>query len=215
MRALALRATVLVLSVLLGGCFSMVPSMPVPRDFLIDYPPPETGGTRLPIVLRVAPVRAAAVYDREPIAYTNGPYRVGYYYYHRWVTAPSQILTDLLARDFTASGLYQAVQVGPSVIAADYQLDVHLDRLQEQIEGAQCTAWIVLRATLQSLQGSSVEPVLLQRRYEEREPVPCKRPAELPAAFSRALQRMAAALQLDVYQALLPQGRNSQLSLSG
>lgn len=198
----------------LAGCLSFVPSMPVPRDFLLEYPPPVVSGECLPVTLRVAPVRAAAIYDREPIAYSSGPYRIGYYYYHRWVTAPSQMLTDLLARDFMASGLYRAVQVGPSVLAADYQLDVRIDRLEERIQDEQCTAVIVLRATLQNLQGRSAEPVALQRRYEESEPVPCKRPAELPAALSRALQRIATALQLDVYQALQRESRSTVASLS-
>ncbi len=212
---LALRVLhVVCFTLLAAGCGALLPSMPSPRDFLLEYPPPPPFATRLPVILRLAPVRAAAVYDREPIAYSPAPYRVGYYHYHRWVTAPSQMITDLLARDFLAAEAFRAVQLGPSVLAADYQLDVRLDRLEERIEGQTCTAVLVLRASLQDLHGRGSESVVLQKRYEQSNPVPCKTPAALPAAFSRALQEISTALVRDVCQTVASLQQKPALSLS-
>jgi len=197
-----------------AGCVSLLPSMPVPRDFQLEYAPPAPVGPRLPVILRIARVRAAAIFDRESMAYSPAPYRVGYYYYHRWVTAPSQMITDLLARDFAAAQGFRAVQVGPSVLAADYQLDVRLDRLEERIEAQGCKAVLVLRASLQDLQGRAADPVLLERTYEHAEPVGCSKPSELAAAFSRALQQISTTLVREVYDTLAQRSAERALSLS-
>ncbi|MCX8072885.1 MAG: PqiC family protein [Candidatus Binatia bacterium] len=185
-----------------AGCLSLVPVAPAPRDYRPDYPPPQMQHERLPVVLRLAPVRVAAIYDREPFAYRRGPYRIGYYYYHRWATAPGQLLTDFFVRDFTVSGLYRAVQQGPSVLVADYQLDLRVDRFEEEIDSSGCRASLVLHASLQSLRSGVSDPVRFQRVYEESEPVACNSPDAFVAGVSRILARLSRQLQDDVYRAV-------------
>ncbi|GIW43345.1 MAG: hypothetical protein KatS3mg077_0627 [Candidatus Binatia bacterium] len=187
----------------LSGCLSLVPVTPAPRDYVPDYTPPVLQHRQLPVVLRLAPVRVAAIYDREPFAYRRGAYRVGYYYYHRWATAPGQLLTDLLVRDFTQSGLYRAVQQGPSVLVADYQLDLRVDRFDEEIHLSGCSAAIVLHASLQSFHSELRDPVRLQRVYAETEPIACNEPEAFVAGVSRVLARLSQQLQSDVYDAIV------------
>ncbi|GBD26234.1 hypothetical protein HRbin30_01564 [bacterium HR30] len=185
-----------------AGCLSLLPVAPTPRDYRPDYTPPMLQHQRLPVVLRLAPVRVAAIYDREPFAYRRGPYRVGYYYYHRWATAPGQMLTDFFVRDFTLSGLYRAVQQGPSVLLADYQLDLRVERLEEEVKSAGCTAAIVVQATLQSLRPGAANPVRLQQVYTEVEQTRCNDPESFVAGVSQILSRLSRALQEDVYAAI-------------
>jgi ABC-type uncharacterized transport system auxiliary subunit len=190
------------LAVLASGCLSLIPKVPQPRDYRIDYPSPVIQHSPIPVVLRVAPVRVAALYDREPFAYAQGPYRVGYRYYHRWATAPGQMLTDLLVRDFSQSGLYRSVQQGASVLVADYQLDVRIDRFEQELLGDRCAAAVVAHASLQRLRPGMDNPVRLQRTYKESEPIDCEAPEDFVRGMSRAIARISEHLQEDVYAAV-------------
>ncbi len=199
---LAPRAGFLLFLGLAPGCLTLFPVTPIPRDYRPDYVPPIFQHERLPVVLRLAPVRVAAIYDREPFAYRRGPYRLGYYYYHRWATAPGQMLTDFFVRDFTYSGLYRAVQQGPAVLLADYQLDLRVDRLEEEVTSGGCNAAMVTQASLQSLRVATGNPVRLQQIYVESEPVPCNDPEAFVQGVSRILMRLSQKLQEDVYVAI-------------
>lgn len=187
---------------LLSGCFSLLPAAPVPKDYRLEYDPPSVQHPPIPVVLRLSPVRVAAVYDREPFAYSTAPFRIAYRYYHRWATAPGQMLTDLFVRDFTTSGLYRAVQQGPSVLVADYQLDLRVERFEEQVASSGCHAVIVVHANLQSLRPRVANPVRLQQLYEEREPVQCGNAEDFARGTSRAVRRLSERLQLDVVEAI-------------
>lgn len=184
------------------GCLSLLPVTPTPQDYRPEYVPPVLQHTPLPVVLRLAPVRVAAIYDREPFAYRRGPYRVGYYYYHRWATAPGQMLTDFFVRDFTSSGLYRAVQQGPAVLVADYQLDLRVDRFEQELSSSNCSAAIAIYATLQNLRVGAANPVLLQRLYSDSEAVPCDDPQGFVRGVSQILARLSLQLQEDVYGAI-------------
>lgn len=184
------------------GCFPLMRAAPVAKDYRLEYDPPRPEHTPVPVVLRMSPVRVAAVYDREPFAYSTGPFRIAYRYYHRWATAPGQMLTDLFVRDFAGSGLFRAVEQGPSVLVADYQLDLRVERFEEQVASNGCKAVILVRVNLQSLRPKVANPVKLQGPYEEHEPVQCANAEDFARGTSRAVRRLSERLQRDVVEAI-------------
>ena len=186
----------------LAGCFRLSTPSPQVYSYQLSYDPPSLSGAPLSAVLRIAPVRVASVYDREAIVYRDGSFETGTYFYHRWATTPGSMITDLLGRDFASSGLYRAVEVGPSFVPSDYQLDCNVEVLEESVASNGCRARLRIRATLLRASGGAGHPVLLQAPFEAEEPCASNEPRDLVAAMSRAMSAISAEMQQRVRDAI-------------
>ena len=60
-------------------------------------------------VLVVEPLTTDAGYDDERIVYRTTPFRVDYYQYHRWTSAPGVMVGNYLERALEGSGKFRAV----------------------------------------------------------------------------------------------------------
>lgn len=194
-------AALLLLGGLVAGCFHLSQPSPNIREYRLAYAPPAMTDQPLPVTLRIAPLGVAAMYDRQSIVYGDDAYSGGSYYYARWSTNPSAMLTDLLARDFVDSHLYTAVQQGPSVLANDYQLGGEIEEIQEHMQASGCTARLRVRALLVRLRAAAV-PVLLQASFGAEEPCACNDVRALAEAMSKAMEQVSAQLQQSVYAAI-------------
>src|SRR5512139_2645136 len=197
------RAAVIVaLAGALSGCVRFHVPAPVTRNYALEYAPPRIDATPVPVVMRVAPLAVAAIYDREPIVYRDGTYTTGAYFDSRWSANPGSMVADLLARDFSDSGLYRAVERSPSVVAGDYQVGGEIEQIEERTNGAGCEANLRLRMLVVRLHRGTGDPILLQHTYAGNEPCPCNQPSALVAAMSRGMAAISAQLQRDVYEAV-------------
>jgi ABC-type uncharacterized transport system auxiliary subunit len=195
-------ALLLTLVTTLAGCVRFRVPAPEIHDYVLDYPPPHVVGTTLPVVLRVASLGVAAIYDRQPIVYRDGIYSTGTYYDRRWSANPGSMVADVLARDFSDSGLYRAVQRAPSLLAGDYQVGGEIEAIEEEAGANGCAANLRLRMLVMRLRPGKGDPVLLQHAYSADEPCPCNQPRALVAAMSHGLEMISAQLQRDVYDAI-------------
>ena len=195
------RAAFLLLGGLVAGCFRLSQPSPDIREYRLSYPPPTIDGQPLPVTLRIASLGVAAMYDRQPIVYGDDAYSGGTYYYARWSTNPSAMLTDLLARDFVDSHLYLAVQQGPSPVPNDYQLGGEIEEIQEHTASTGCTAKLRLRALLVRVRAAAT-PVVLQSTYAAEEPCACNDARALAQAMSKAAEQVSSQLQGGVYEAI-------------
>ena len=183
-------ALLLALAGALAGCVRFHVPAPEVHDYVLDYPPPQCRGrTALPIVLRIAPLGVAAIYDRQPIVYRDGIYSTGTYFDRRWSANPGSMVADVLARDFSDSGLYRAVQRAPSLLAGDYQVGGEIEAIEEEAGAGGCAAHLRLRMLVMRLRPGKGDPVLLQHAYSADEPCPCNQPRALVAAMSQDWQR--------------------------
>jgi ABC-type uncharacterized transport system auxiliary subunit len=195
-------SALVVIAVALPGCFTLTQPAPQLRDYRIDYPPPEIDAKPLAVTLRVPPFGVAAVYDRQAIVYRDSTYATGSYLYDRWVASPGSMIADLVARDLARSGLYRAVQQGPSILPSDYQLTAQIEEIEERYAGGGCTAHLRLRMLLLRTRATEGDPVVLRVAYAEDEPCTCNDAAALAAAMSRATERISAQMQRDVHDAI-------------
>jgi ABC-type uncharacterized transport system auxiliary subunit len=195
-------ALLLMLAGALAGCIRFHVPAPVVHDYVLDYPPPHVEGRALPVILRIAPLAVAAIYDRQPIVYRDGIYSTGTYFDRRWSANPGSMVADVLARDFNDSGLYRAVQRAPSLLAGDYQVGGEIEAIEEEAGAGGCAAHLRLRMLVMRLRLGKGDPVLLQRTYTGDEPCPCNQPGALVAAMSHGLEKISAQLQRDVYEAI-------------
>jgi ABC-type uncharacterized transport system auxiliary subunit len=198
----ARRAVLLPVLLLLAGCFRLSQPAPQIREYRLDYAPPPATGSTLAVTLRVPPLGVAAVYDREPIVYREGTYSTGAYFSNRWSANPGQMVADLLARDLADSGLYRAVQRAPSVLASNYQLNGEIEEIEERLTTNSCTAHLRVRVVLLRTRGAAADPVRWRTAYTEDEPCACNDARALAGAMSRALERVSAQLQREVYNAI-------------
>lgn len=195
------RVAILLLGGLVAGCVHLSQPSPDIREYRLAYTPPTMAGQPLPVTLRIASLGVAAMYDRQPIVYGDDAYSGGTYYYGRWSTSPSAMLTDLLARDFVDSHLYAAVQQGPSPIPNDYQLGGEIEEIQEHMSSNGCAARLRLRVLLVRLRASA-NPVVLQSSFAAEEPCGCNDIRQLAEAMSKAMEHISAQLQQAVYDAI-------------
>jgi ABC-type uncharacterized transport system auxiliary subunit len=195
------RAALLLLGALVAGCVHFSQPSPDIHEYRLAYAPPTVAGQPLPVTMRIASLGVAAMYDRQPIVYSDDAYSGGTYYYARWSTSPSAMLTDLLARDFVDSHLYAAVQQGPSPVPNDYQLGGEIEEIQEHTASTGCTARLRLRALLVRVRAAAT-PVILQASYAAEEPCVCNDVRALAEAMSKAAEQISARLQQAVYAAI-------------
>jgi ABC-type uncharacterized transport system auxiliary subunit len=195
-------ALLLVLAGALASCLRFHVPAPVVHDYVLDYPPPHVEGRAVPIVLRIAPLAVAAIYDRQPIVYRDGIYSTGTYFDRRWSANPGSMVADVLARDFSDCGLYRAVQRAPSLLAGDYQVGGEIEAIEEEAGASGCAAHLRLRMLVMRLRPGKGAPVLLQHAYTGDESCPCNQPGALVAAMSQGLAKISAQLQRDVYDAI-------------
>lgn len=189
---------ILVLGV--AGCLRVATAVPTVTEYRLDYAPPPLAAEALPVVLRLGPLGAAAIYDREAIVYREGDYATGTYSYHRWIAPPGRMLADLLARDLAASGLYRAVQRG--VAASDYDLGGEIEEFAERVAAGACSAQLRLRFSLVRARPGPGAPVLLQKSYAAEEPCAGTTVDDFVAAMSRAVSGVSQAVQQDVRAAI-------------
>lgn len=186
----------------LTGCMHLGAQSGPARDYRLDYPPPTLSGTPLPVSLGIDAFNVAAVYDRDAIVYRDNNYATGAYFDARWSANPGNMLPDLLARDFAASGQFRVVQRTPVMVPTDYQLGGEVQEMEERASGSSCTAHLRLVPLLARVRAGNRNPVLLQRPYTADEPCPCNHPDRLAAAMSKAFASISAQLERDVYDAI-------------
>lgn len=204
-------AGVLVVVACLAGCVRLGQPAPRIEHFRLDYTATPPEGPPLPYILRVPPMEVAATYDRDPIVYREGEYRIGSYFYDRWASNPGNMIADLLARDLVRPGLYRDVQTAVSLVAPDFQVKGTVEEIEERIDGTSCSARLSLRVTLAGTRGAREERVRFSKLYSATEPAKCDDPDSLAQAMSAAMATLSGEIQADVYAALRGGGEGGAL----
>ena len=186
----------------LAGCVSLEISPPEIHEYVLDYPPPSVEGTPLPVILRMAPFGAVAAYDRQAIVYRSDSHATGTYFYDRWMAHPASMIADLLTRDLTASGLYQAVQQGASALPSDYHLSGEVEEIAEHVTGEGCSAHLELRVLLARARTLQDSRVAFQKTYSAQESCSGEGSRGFVEAMSRAMEEISTILQKDLYRAV-------------
>lgn len=184
----------------LAGC-AVTSTAPKMHTYQLAITPSAQSSERLPVVVTVAPVQSAALYDGEAIVYRDAAWSWGNYHYHRWAVRPARLLGDLLTADLVHSQRYKAVAQAPSSLASDYVVHVSLDLIEEaRVEDA-CAARLQVSAVLTRTQAGS-DPIVYQKIYSSDQSCPCRSPAELVAAMGAAATRVLQELQADLSESI-------------
>jgi ABC-type uncharacterized transport system auxiliary subunit len=140
-------------------------------------------------VLVVEPLTTDAGYDDERIVYRTTPFRVDYYQYHRWTSAPGVMVGNYLERALENSGKFRAVVREPTpdaplVLSGRVLAIEEVDRSKSE--------WVGRIALELALTDARTGALLWTVQLDETEPLRQQSPEGLAAALSIAMSRIVA-----------------------
>jgi ABC-type uncharacterized transport system auxiliary subunit len=168
-----------------AACAACAGKLPETRFYQLAVPEAQPhGGDR---VLVLDPLATDAAYDDDRIVYRTTPFRLDYYQYHRWSSAPGSMVSNYLEQALEHSGRFRAVvreltPDAPVVLAGRVLAIEEVDRSRTDWLGR-----IVLELILTDARTSET---LWTEQFEETEPLRERNPEGLAAALSTAMSRI-------------------------
>lgn len=197
------------LSLIFTGFFcscSMKKDLPQPiAYYTLDYEKPDIEPLpKLPITLSIEKFRTAAPYNSNRIVYSKNQYSQNNYFYHQWIASPDEMITNLLARDLTASNRFQAVVYSNDPLTS-HLLRGTIDELYEQDTDNQWNAVISLSIILINKNATDTnKQFIFQKNYKKIYPLDQKNPKGLTRALSLAISEISSLIIADIYNVLQP-----------
>lgn len=179
--ALALGVALATLAASCGG------KLPETRYYQLAAPTGRQSGGDGIVVLDTLATDPA--YDDERIVYRTTPFRLDYYQYHHWSSAPGAMVGNYLEQALENSGKFRAVvrDMTPdaAVVLAGRVVAI------EEVERSR-TDWLGRIILDLVVTDARTAEVLWTERFEETEPLHKQDPEGLAAALSAAMARIAA-----------------------
>jgi cholesterol transport system auxiliary component len=97
-------------------------------------------------ILIINPPSSAAGFGSSRIIYLRQPHKIEYFAHSEWVESPARMLAPLLSESLQKSGVFRAVVLTPSAVAADWRLNTEVVRLQHEFKGESSQVRFTLRA---------------------------------------------------------------------
>jgi ABC-type uncharacterized transport system auxiliary subunit len=102
------------------------------RYYTLTIPPPTRAiDSKTPFVLGVERLRTRETLRDDRILYYVSPNELSFYDYHRWISDPSTLMSELLARRLEETGTFAQVRLNPTREAIDYLLRGRLTAFEE------------------------------------------------------------------------------------
>jgi len=201
---LTLRITLSLLAlvvILTAGCGAARPSkyyqLTVPGDSA-----PMANSNPLPITLLIGRLTAPALYREDQIVYSSGGENMGTYEYQKWSEPPTEMIAEVMLRQFRASGRYHGVYTLRSDIRGDFLLHGHLYDFKE-VGGNALLARVTMELELREIKTGAV---VWTHFYTHDEPASGKDVGAVVAALNKNVQQGIAEFRasLDQYFAEHP-----------
>lgn len=186
---------------LMAGCGAARPSkyyqLTVPGDLA-----PAANPNPVPITLLIGRLTGPALYRADQIVYSSGGESMGTYEYQRWSEPPTEMIAEVILRQFRASGHYRGVYTLRSDIRGEFLLHGRLYDFKE-VSGAPIVGRVTMELELRNIRtGTSV----WTHFYTHDEPVSGKEVGAVIAALDKNVQQAVAEFRssLDQYFAEHP-----------
>jgi len=187
--------------ILTAGCGAARPSkyyqLTVPGDSA-----PVANSNPLPITLLIGRLTAPALYREDQIVYSSGGENMGTYEYQKWSEPPTEMIAEVMLRQFRASGRYHGVYTLRSDIHGDFLLHGHLYDFKE-VGGNPLLARVTMELELREIKTGAV---VWTHFYTHDEPASGKDVGAVVAALNKNVQQGIAEFRasLDQYFAEHP-----------
>jgi ABC-type uncharacterized transport system auxiliary subunit len=146
-----------------------------------------------PITLLVGPLTGPHLYRDDRIVYSGGE-SMGTYDTQRWASPPTEMLQEVLFREFRASGKYKTVNTLRSNARGDYILNGRLYDFKE-VTGSAFAARVAVEYELREMKTGTT---VWSHYYSHDEPVSGKDVGAVAAAIDRNVQGIVSQVQASV-----------------
>jgi len=130
-----------------------------PSYYVLNVPaPPSTDDPPKPVLGSVAirEFSAPRFLRQGPIVYRPSPEQLDFYNYDHWAEDPRRVITEALAREIRARGLFESVDVYDGRQSPEYLISGTLDHLEEVDHGSNVSIEVSLSARLVALHTGEV-----------------------------------------------------------
>jgi len=190
--ALALLALAVSLAT---GCGAARPS----KYYQLTVPPNSAASENantLPITLLIGRITAPALYREDQIVYSSGRENMGTYEYEKWAEPPTEMIAEILLRQFRASGHFHGVYTLRSDIRGDFLLHGHLYDFRE-VEGGSIVGRVTLELEMRDIKTGTI---VWTHFYTHDEPAGGKDINSVVAALDKNIQRGVAEFRASIDQ---------------
>jgi len=187
--------------VLAAGCGAARPSKYYQLTVAGDSAP-VANSNPLPVTLLIGRLTAPALYREDQIVYSSGGESMGTYEYQKWSEPPTEMIVEVMLRQFRASGRYHGVYTLRSDIHGDFLLHGRLYDFKE-VEGNALLARVTMELELREIKTGGV---VWTHFYTHDEPASGKDVGAVVAALNKNVQQGIAEFRasLDQYFAEHP-----------
>lgn len=134
---------------LISACsiFSPVKS-PVMNQYVLKDTPHVKKHVKHDIVIAVAPITSASLYNHYEMAYTTSPYEIDYFTKSKWAELPANMLQNLLIKTLSDTHYFKGVIAMPTYEQFDYLLNAQLLELKQVFYGDRSHYQVKLKVDL-------------------------------------------------------------------
>src|SRR5271170_982077 len=180
---------------LAAGCGASRPSkyyqLTVPGDGA-----PAANPNPVPITLLIGRITGPALYYADQIVYSTGGESMGTYEYQRWSEPPTDMIAEVILRQFRASGHYRGVYTLRSDIRGEFLLHGRLYDFKE-VSASSIVGRVTMEMELRNIKtGTSV----WTHFYTHDEPVTGKEVGAIVAALNKNVQQAVAEFRASLDQ---------------
>src|SRR5260370_13181319 len=111
---------------------------------------PAVDSNPIPVTLLIGRLMGPALYREDQIVYSSGGVSMGTYEYQRWSEPPTEMIAEVILRQFRASGHYRGVYTLRSAIHGDFLLHGHLYDFKE-VSGSALVGRVTMELELRNI----------------------------------------------------------------
>jgi|GEM_PF-2142624 len=193
-------------SFFLWGCLDLDslrhPSKPI-EYYSIDSPcPARLVEEPLSGVLRIKPLAVIDPFATDRILYEDSRHSLRPSYYDRWIANPASLVTAVLARDLSESGIFPAVLRTRGILEPDWEMTGTLESIKAAKRDGRWETEVTLHVLLYPWPAGGAEAVdpgrIFQKRYTVRTPCKDDRALSVVESISAGVQRLSEEMLRDI-----------------
>ena len=205
-----MRFTIFILitfSIVSGGCVTLKQPYKKVEYYTLEYDVPDLiekadfGPVRA--VLKVERFSIAPDLNSNRIVYRDQEFKRSSYFYHKWKTNPTDLVSYSLTRDIRESGLFKAVNVPDSKVPHTHIVEGLIDEFLEWDSKDKWEAVLSINITLLDATTSDIsKKIIFQQKFSSRKTCEEKHPKALAQAMSQAMAEVSENICVAIHKAL-------------
>ncbi len=190
--SLSCHSTALLALLVVTGCIARPSPVQLVTLYTLTYDPPVTQEAKknINIVIAVKRLNAESIYATNKIYYAPDKYSRKTYGCCKWASYPNEMMTSLLIRDLSASGIAGAVIPWDASDTPAFVISGSIVEFLESRTSNPHTADAALRLNLYKVDEGMIKELVFSKTYRYSVPVEARGPEGLCAAMSKAVRNI-------------------------